>query len=146
MSITEEEFKDFNVGISTLTNTQEIIKRRREFLKKSGAPSVPEGTGKKRYMIVCSNGEDWKSIHEVLIKDGTLEDNIPSDSCECCDESELIDRIGYYLLTDAEVEDIKKHPKVLDVNIDQSYYKATYGGDIFEKKLLLNYFTLLIIL
>ena len=139
MSITEQEFKDYKVGISTLTNPQEIINRRREFLKKSGAPSVPEGTGKKRYMVVCSNGEDWKSIHEVLIKDGTLEDNIPSDSCECCDESELIDRIGYYLLTDAEVEDIKKHPKVLDVNIDESYYRATYGGDCFEKELLLNY-------
>ena len=139
MTITEQDWKDYRVGISTLTNIDDIIARRREFLKKSGEPSVPEGTGKKRYMVVCSNGQDWKSIHELLIKDGTLDDNIPSNSCECCDESKLIDRIGYYLLTDVEVEDIKKHPKVLDVNIDQSYYKATYGGIDFEKGLTNRY-------
>ena len=35
---------------------------------------------KKRYAVGCTAPEDWQFIHEELSKDGSLEDNIPSES------------------------------------------------------------------
>ena len=34
---------------------------------------------KKRYAVGCTAPEDWEFIHEELSKDGSLEDNIPSE-------------------------------------------------------------------
>ena len=46
----------------------------------------PEGDVKKRYCVGCHNPEDWQYIHEELMRDGSLEDNIPSDCCDCIDQ------------------------------------------------------------
>ena len=77
---------------------------------------------KKRYAVGCTAPDDWKYIHEELKKDGSLEDNIPSDAIDVDDLKEHSSTRAVYLLTDEEAEDIKKHPKVLYVNLAQEDY------------------------
>ena len=83
---------------------------------------IPEGSGEKRYTVVCHTKEGWENIHQLLCDDNTEEDSVPSHSCECCDDSKMIDNMGTYMLTDAEVEILKNHPQVAGINIDTSYY------------------------
>ena len=83
---------------------------------------IPEGSGEKRYTVVCHTKEGWENIHQLLCDDNTEEDNVPSHSCECCDDSKMIETMGTYMLTDAEVEILKNHPQVAGINIDTSYY------------------------
>ena len=59
-------------------------------LDRDSLDSVPEGTGKKLYTIGCYTKEDWEHVHEVLMQDGTLEDNIPPSSIECADEKAIV--------------------------------------------------------
>ena len=77
---------------------------------------------KKRYAVGCTAPEDWKYIHEELSKDGSLEDNIPSESITTDDLKEHSDTRAVYMLTDEEAEDLAKHPKVLYVNLAQEDY------------------------
>ena len=117
---------------------QEYEAARVEAMKAQGAKFVPEGTGKKRYIVTCKNSGDWKYIHKVLMEDGTLEDNITSDKCDCVNEYKTCDRIGTYLLDDAEVESLKNHPKVWNVNLDCEYYEGTFKG-VNERPSVLSY-------
>tara|TARA_B100000427_G_scaffold329217_1_gene344536 strand:- start:1313 stop:4138 length:2826 start_codon:yes stop_codon:yes gene_type:complete len=117
---------------------QEYEAARVEAMKAQGAHFVPEGTGKKRYIVTCESSDDWKYVHKILMEDGTLEDNIPSDKCDCVNEYKTCDRIGTYLLDDAEVADLKNHPKVWNVNLDCEYYEGTFKG-VNERPAVLSY-------
>ena len=117
---------------------QEYEEARVKAMEAEGAPFVPEGTGKKRYIVTCKDGSDWNHIHKVLMEDGTLEDNIPSDKCDCVNEYKTCDRIGTYLLDDAEVEDLKNHSMVDGVNLDCEYYEGTFKG-ANERPMVLSY-------
>ena len=77
---------------------------------------------KKRYAVGCTAPDDWKYIHEELSKDGSLEDNIPSEAIVVDDLKEHSATRAVYMLTDEEAEDVKKHPKVLYVNLAQEDY------------------------
>ena len=71
---------------------------------------------KKRYAVGCTAPEDWEYIHEELSKDGSLEDNIPSESITVDDLKEHSRTRAVYMLTDDEATELKKHPKVLYVD------------------------------
>ena len=86
----------------------------------------PVGDVKKRYQVGCYNASDWEDIHKELMKDGSLEDNIPNDPVECVNDYAHSPTRGIYLLTPSEVSDLKNHPKVKYVNIDTEYYPGTY--------------------
>lgn len=77
---------------------------------------------KKSYAIGCYTPEDWTYIHEVLVKDGTLEDNIPSRSVEVGDIKDHSETRAVYLLDDDEVAVLKNHPKVRFVSLDLDFY------------------------
>ena len=54
---------------------------------KDSLPKEPtDPNAKKEYNVGCYTPDDWIHIHEVLMQDGTLEDNIPSDSVECIND------------------------------------------------------------
>ena len=101
---------------------------------KNTLPKEPEGDVKKEYIVGCENASDWQYIHEVLIQDGTLEDNIPNHCCESVDDCPHSATRGVYLLTSSEVEELKKHNKVFYVHINYKKYPGTYAstgiGDI----------------
>ena len=77
---------------------------------------------KKRYAVGCTAPEDWEFIHEELSKDGSLEDNIPSESVTVDDLKEHSRTRAVYMLTDDEATELKKHPKVLYVEEAQEDY------------------------
>lgn len=87
--------------------------------------SVPE-SGKKLYAVGCYSPEDWEYIHEILTRDGTLEDNIPKESVECSDLKQHSATRAVYLLSDEEAEELKNHPRVQFVNINFESYPATF--------------------
>ena len=93
-----------------------------------GLPTVPEDDGPKKYRVICKTADDWKYIHKLLIEESTSEEYVPDEKCECYKEHKSIPKMGSYSLTDAQVERLKQHDKVLYVEIDQSYYSGTYKG------------------
>ena len=106
--------------IHTSTNT----------LDRTGLAVVPTGADdKKAYSIKCTSKDDWVFIHEELEKDGSLEDNIPDPAIVCPDKKEHSDTRATYMLTDAEAEDLRKHPKVVFVCIDYDVYPGNYHPD-----------------
>ena len=119
--------------ISTETNA-EYLKELEEFEKyKATLRQEPDGDVKKRYVVGCYNESDWEDIHKELMKDGSLEDNIPSDSIDCINDHIHSPTRGTYLLTPSEVADLEKHSKVEYVIIDTEYYSGTYeifAGDL----------------
>ena len=76
----------------------ELNERNKEFeAHKDTLPKEPSGDVKKEYIVGCENASDWKYIHEVLMQDGTLEDNIPNRSCETVDDCPHSATRGAYL-------------------------------------------------
>ena len=71
------------------TNSLNYEIREQSFLQfKDTLKKVPtDPDAKKEYYVGCHSAEDWQYIHEVLMQDGTLEDNIPGHCCECCNDS-----------------------------------------------------------
>ena len=99
-------------------------------LDRTGLAVKPTGADdKKAYSIKCTSKDDWVFIHEELEKDGSLEDNIPDPSIVCPDKKEHSDTRATYMLTDAEAEDLRKHPKVVFVCIDYDVYPGNYSPD-----------------
>lgn len=111
----------------------ELNERNKEFeAHKDTLPKEPSGDVKKEYIVGCENAADWKYIHEVLMQDGTLEDNIPNRSCETVDDCPHSATRGVYLLDSSEVEELKKHNKVFYVHINHKNYPGTYGSSGIE--------------
>ena len=77
---------------------------------------------KKCYQLGTYTAEDWQYIHEVLMRDGTLEDNIPPRSVECTDDKLHSETRGTYLLSEDEVAELINHPKIKFINLDPSVY------------------------
>lgn len=77
---------------------------------------------KKCYQLGTYTAEDWQYIHEVLMRDGTLEDNIPPRSVECTDDKLHSETRGTYLLSEDEVDELINHPKIKFINLDPSVY------------------------
>ena len=94
---------------------------------KDTLPKEPSGDVKKEYCVGCFQKSDWKFIHEELMKDGSLEDNIPTDSCDCVNDCLQSDVRGTYLLTETEATELRANPKVDYVNINASAYPGTYA-------------------
>mgnify|MGYP001422678210 FL=1 len=89
----------------------------------------PEGDVKKRYVVTCQKPSDWTKIHSLLLKDGTLEDNIPTDAVQCSDVKGHSPIRGTYILDAAEVADLLKCSEVSHIEIDQAAYPGTYMPD-----------------
>jgi len=81
---------------------------------------------KKLYAVGCYTPEDWKYIHEILTKDGTLEDNIPCDCIDCADLKEHSPTRAVYLLSDEEATELLNHPRVQFVNINYASYPEEF--------------------
>ena len=107
-----------------------MIHTSKHTLDRTGLAVKPTGADdKKAYSIKCTSKDDWVFIHEELEKDGSLEDNIPDPAIVCPDKKEHSDTRATYMLTDAEAEDLRKHPKVLFVCIDYDVYPGNYHPD-----------------
>ena len=113
--------------IGTNFSYEQYEKRRIERHKAQGLRFVPEGDVPKVYCVVCANASDWNEIHNYIINENEI-DGIPNRKIECTNLKKTCDRIGSYEISDAEAEQLKNHPKVIGVNIDEGYYEGTYKG------------------
>jgi len=113
--------------IETNFNYEEYETLRIEQHKAEGLRFVPDGTGPKVYCVVCENASDWNEIHNYIVNENEL-DNIPNRRIECTNLKKTCDRIASYEISDAEAEQLKNHPKIIGVNIDEGYYEGTYKG------------------
>ena len=95
--------------------------------EKSRAPKEPLGDVKKEYCVGCFQKNDWEFIHAELLKNGSLEDNIPTNECECVNDCLQSDVRGIYLLTDTEATELRSNPKVDYVNVNACAYPGTYA-------------------
>tara|TARA_B100001939_G_scaffold133974_1_gene116380 strand:- start:1111 stop:3429 length:2319 start_codon:yes stop_codon:yes gene_type:complete len=114
--------------ISNEDGYEEWLEERRVAFEeyKKNLPQVPGPDAKKEYVVLCKSKEDWDHIHEILMLDGTLEDNIPSRHVDCASHCGHSDVRGIYLLDDWEVGELKKHPSVVGVNIHHASYPGTF--------------------
>jgi len=97
---------------------------------KNTLPKEPtDPNSKKEYIVGCFTPDDWTHIHQVLLEDGTLEDNIPSQTVDCVDDYKHSLVRGRYLLNDSEAEKLRNHEKVEYVNINTAKYPGTYAID-----------------
>ena len=112
------------IGIDTNTYEERKVKflEYKETLEKE--PTDPEV--KKQYVVGCKSFIAWNQVHQILMQDGTLDDNIPPHGVECTDEYKHSPLRGKYLLNDSEAEQLRNHPLVEYVNIDASKYPGTY--------------------
>lgn len=114
---------------STETNYEEWLQERRiafEAYKDTQTKVPTEPEAKKEYVVLCNSKEDWEHVHEILMQDGTLEDNIPARHVDCASSCNHSDVRGIYLLDDDEVAQLKNHPGVLSVNINHGSYPGTF--------------------
>ena len=115
--------------ISTEAGYEDWLEQRRvafEARKETYTKEPTESGAKKEYGVYCHTKEDWKHVHEILMQDGTLEDNIPSRSVDCPSACNHSDVRGIYLLDDDEVEQLRNHPGVANVTINAAAYPGTY--------------------
>ena len=127
-----------NIGIIGIHTTSSYETRAEAFeAYKDTLPKEPSGDVKKEYWVGCFQKSDWEFIHEELMKDGSLEDNIPTDKCDCINDCLSSDVRGVYLLTETEASELRANPKVDYVNIRASSYPGTYKQD--PEELIENY-------
>ena len=115
----------------TINNSLENREGRQAALQsyKDTLPKEPSGDVKKEYCVGCFQKSDWEFIHAELMKDGSLEDNIPTNKCECINDCLSSDVRGVYLLTETEASELRSNSKVDYVNIKASSYPGTYLQD-----------------
>jgi len=113
--------------IETSFNYEEYEKNRIARHKAEGLRFVPDGDDPKVYCVICTNASDWNEIHDYIINENEI-DGIPNRKIECTNLKKTCNRIASYMISDAEAEQLKTHPKVIGVNIDEGYYEGTYKG------------------
>ena len=97
---------------------------------KATLPKEPtDPNSKKEYIVGCFTPDDWTHIHQVLLEDGTLEDNIPPQTVDCVDNYKHSPVRGRYLLNDSEAEKLRNHEKVEYVSINTAKYPGTHAID-----------------
>ena len=109
--------------------TAEQLEQRRKDWEtyKDTLTKAPTGDVKKEFCVGCFQKSDWDFIHVELMKDGSLEDNIPTGKCDCINDCLQSDVRGTYLLTETEAAELRKNPKVDYVNINIDAYPGTYA-------------------
>ena len=118
--------------MSHLNLTEEQYLDRRSKFEEHKATLTKEPSGdnvKKEYNVGCFQESDWQFIHAELIKDGSVESNIPTDKCECINDCLQSPVRGTYLLTDIEAAELRANPKIEYVLINAVAYPGTYAPD-----------------
>ena len=78
-----------------------------------------------RYTLAVTSPEDWNTIHNALIVDSN-EDGIPDRKITCTDSKCHSPTRGTYDLTEAEANQIAKHPKVKWIELSPTDHPHSY--------------------
>ena len=90
----------------------------------------PSSTGKNVYVVGCETEEDWIYIHDALAHDDwQVDDEVPTEHCDCVNNKKVGKTRGDFLLTDAEAEMLSQHPKVEYIHYQTSEYPEKFASD-----------------
>ena len=110
-----------------MITAEEYKVREESFLAyKDTLTKEPSGDVKKEYYVGCIDKEGWDFVHEELLKSGSTETNVPSETCDCISDCMVSAPFGIHSLTDTEAATLRNHPKVEYVNINADAYPGTY--------------------
>ena len=77
---------------------------------------------RKNYQIKAKTAEAWQRIHDELILDGSSEVNVPSRKCTCKEDKTHSPTRGTYQLSAEEVAELRSHPDIDYVALDDIYH------------------------
>src|SRR5210317_471354 len=92
----------------------------------------------KEYVVTVRKDVDWREVHADIINDTSTDDAvdsniIPDRACECCNERPLNKRNTHYHLTDAEANQLRNDPRIIDVqdinDVPEPTPTANFVGD-----------------
>lgn len=83
------------------------------------------------YEICVYSADDWQYIHNLLMQDETLEDNLPSRSCECLSDKCCSLIRSVYMLSDNEAAELINHEKIKWIT-----RASLYNEDVIEQRKL----------
>ena len=75
-------------------------------------PSSFSSDEPQAYEISVNSPDDWQYVHDILMQDGTLEDNIPSRSCDCVSDLKCSPTRSVYLLSNDEIAQLINYEKI----------------------------------
>ena len=89
--------------------------------------AIPSPTEKNVYIVGCETEDDWVYIHDALEHDDwVVDDEVPTEHCDCVNDKQVGHTRGKFLLTDAEAEMLRQHPKVEYVHYDDDEYREYF--------------------
>jgi len=77
---------------------------------------------RKNYQVKAKNGACWQKIHDELCSSTVNLKNIPDRSCNCKNDIAYDETRGTYQFSIAEVEELRKHPDILWVQLDPEWH------------------------
>lgn len=66
------------------------------------------------YLVMVHNASDWKEVHDYIINENEI-DNIPNRKIDCTSEMKCSPKRSVYVISPAEAEVLKQHPKISHV-------------------------------
>ena len=87
------------------------------------------------YMVVVNDSSDWQEIHDYIIDENEI-DGIPNRRITCTNPQEHSLRSSIYLMSAEEVEVLKSHPKVEDVELNPEKYPQPQSTETDRKSVV----------
>jgi len=85
------------------------------------------------YMVIVNLPEDWEEVHNYIINENEI-DGIPNRKVECSNDQPFSLRTSIYMMSVAEVEVLKTHPKVETVELNPDKYPQPQSIDTYRYK------------
>ena len=85
------------------------------------------------YMVIVNLPEDWEVVHNYIINENEI-DGIPNRKVECSNDQPFSLRTSIYMMSAAEADVLKTHPKVETVELNPDKYPQPQSLDAYRYK------------
>ena len=85
------------------------------------------------YMVIVNLPDDWEVVHNYIIDENEI-DGIPNRKVECNNEQPFSLRTSIYMMSAAEAEVLKTHPRVETVELNPEKYPQPQSLDTYRYK------------
>ena len=85
------------------------------------------------YMVIVNLPDDWETVHNYIIDENEI-DGIPNRKVECSNDQPFSLRTSIYMMSAAEAEVLKTHPRVETVELNPDKYPQPQSLDTYRYK------------
>ena len=85
------------------------------------------------YMVIVNLPDDWEIVHNYIIDENEI-DGIPNRKVECSNDQPFSLRTSIYMMSAAEAEVLKTHPRVETVELNPDKYPQPQSLDTYRYK------------